>query len=144
MRAPGRQVRRQGSCQPRMYLVIVIIIIIIIKDVHQEVAGVGRGRHQDGQRAPELGGGDLPEVDGGDGDPGPDPHPGDGAGDVEVAEATRLPGQQPAQAEGHAVSQDCCPPPPPEREEYVIIIIISIILRLNQTAKYPTQSTTLF
>lgn len=47
----------------------------------------------------------------------PDADAGDGAGDVEVAEAPGLPGQQPAHTQGDAVSQDSGPPPKPARED---------------------------
>ena len=76
------------------------------EDVHQEVPGVGGGRHQDGQRPPQLRGGDLSQVDGGDGDAGPDTQPGDCPRYEEMVETGGLPGQQPANGQGQTVQQD--------------------------------------
>ena len=76
------------------------------QDVHQEVPGVGRRWHEDGEGPPEVRGGDLPEVDGGNGDTGPDAEAGDGPGDVEVVERGRLPGKDPADNEREAVQED--------------------------------------
>ena len=63
------------------------------QNVHQEVPRVGRGRHQNGQRPPQLRGGDLAQVDGGDGDPGPDTEAGDCPSYEEMVETGGLPGQ---------------------------------------------------
>ena len=52
----------------------------------------------------------------------------DGAGDVEVTQTPGLPGEQPAQTQGHTVSQDGGPPPKPARGESKIVKYIMVSL----------------